>query len=157
MDGAPPLEATENKGDILIRNLWQKGTDSVHYMCVVKTGTKYHSRKTPEECLQEAERGKKRMYLEACLQQRRHFSPFAASVGGLLGVEARETLKMITSCLATKWRQPYLRTCEYVNSRIAINLVWATHRCIRGSRVPALRISVQRPQWEGGARLNLFR
>ena len=45
----------------------------------------------------------------------------------------------------------------YVKSRIAINLVRATHWCIRGSRVPEHQISVHHPQWEDGARLNLFR
>ena len=43
----------------------------------------------------------------------------------------------------------------YVHERIdaitTITMVRATHRCIRGSRVPAHRISLQRPQWEGGA------
>ena len=97
------------------------------------------------------------MYLEACLQQRRHFSPFVASVDGLLGVETTATLKSVASCLATKWKQSYLKTCGYVKSRIAIALVCTTHRCIRGSRVPAHRISVQRPQWEDGAGINLFR
>ena len=62
-------------------------------MHVVNTDAKSHSVKTSEKCLQEAERGKKRMYLEACLQQRRHFSPFSASVDGFLGVEATATLK----------------------------------------------------------------
>ena len=97
------------------------------------------------------------MYLEACLQQRQHFSPLAALVHGLLGVEATATLKNIASRLATKWRQPYSKTCGYVKSRVAITLVCATHRCLRGSRVPAHRISMQRSQWEDGAGLNLFR
>ena len=97
------------------------------------------------------------MYLESCLQKRRHFSPFVAFVNGILGVEATETLKMLASCLATKWRQPYSRTCGCVKSSISITLVRATHCCIPGSRVLAHRISVQRPQWEDGAGLNLFR
>ena len=97
------------------------------------------------------------MYLEACLQQRRHFSPFVASVDGLLGVEATATLKRIASLLTTKWRQPYSKTCRYVKSRVAITLVRATHRCLRGSWVPAHRISVQQPQWEDGVGINLFR
>ena len=91
------------------------------------------------------------MYLEACLQQCRHFSPFVASVDRLLGLEATATLKTIASRLATKWKNSYSKTCGYVKRRIAITLVRATHRCIRGSRVPAHRISVQRPQWEDGA------
>ena len=64
-DGAPPPEATEQKGDPLIRDLWYNGTDSVHDMRVMNTDAKTHSVKTLEKCLQEAERGKERMYLEA--------------------------------------------------------------------------------------------
>ena len=91
-DGEPPIEVMEQNGDLLIHDLWQNGTDSVHDMHVVNTNAKSHTAKTPEKCLHEAERGEKRMYLEACLQQRRHFSPFVASVDGLLGVEAIATL-----------------------------------------------------------------
>ena len=116
-------------------------------MRVVNIDAKSHSAKQPEKCLQEEERDKKRMYLEACIQQRRHFYPFFASVDGLLSVEATATLKRIDSRLATKWQQPYLRTCGYVKSRISITLVRATHGCIRGSRVPEHRISMQLPQW----------
>ena len=61
-------------------------------MRVVNTDVKYHMSKATEKCLQETERGKQRMYLEACLQKRRHFSPFFASVDGLLRVEATSTL-----------------------------------------------------------------
>ena len=115
-------------------------------MRVVNTYSKSHMAKAPQKFLQEAERGKKHMYLEAYLQQRRHFSPFVASVGGLLGVEATATLKRLSSLLATKWTQTYSKTCEYAKNRIAITLVRATHRCIWGSGVTAHRISVQRPQ-----------
>ena len=46
-DGAPPLDSTEQNGDILIRDLWKNGTDSVHDMRVINTDTKSHSTKTP--------------------------------------------------------------------------------------------------------------
>ena len=76
-------------------------------MRVVNTDAKSYWRRTPEKCLEKAEKGNKKMYLEACLQQRQHFSPFFASVDGLLGVEAAATLKRIASRLASKWNQPY--------------------------------------------------
>ena len=79
--------------------------NSVHNMRVVNTDFKSHMAKAPEKCLQEAERGKKRMDLAACLHQRRHFFPFVALVYGLLGVEATAILKRLASCLATKWKQ----------------------------------------------------
>ena len=60
-------EVTEQKGDLLIRDLWQQGTDSVHDMHVVNTDVLSYLRKALEKCLHEAEKGKKKMYLEACL------------------------------------------------------------------------------------------
>ena len=71
-------------------------------MRVVNTDSKSHSAKTPEKCLQEAERAKKNIYLESCLQQRRHFYTFVASVDGLLGMDLMATLKIIDSRLAKK-------------------------------------------------------
>ena len=50
------LEAMEQKGDLLIRDLWQNGTGSVHDMRIVNTDAKYHLAKTLEKCLQEVER-----------------------------------------------------------------------------------------------------
>ena len=125
-------------------------------MRVVNTDAKYHLAKTPGKCLHEAERAKKNMFLEACLQQRQHLSPFVASADGLLVVEATATLKRIASHLETQWRKPYSRTYGYVKIRVAIILVRATHLCIRGLRVLSHKINVQSPQCENGNGLNLF-
>ena len=46
-DRAPPQEATEQKGDLLIRDIWNNGTDSVHNMRVVNTDAKSHMSKEP--------------------------------------------------------------------------------------------------------------
>ena len=89
---ATPLETTEQKGDLLIQYICHNETNSVHDMGVIDIDSKSHSEKPQEKCLQEAKRAKNCMYLEACLQQRRHFSPCVASVYGLLGVEETATL-----------------------------------------------------------------
>ena len=77
-------EVTEHKCDLLIRDLWKQGTDSVHNIQVVNTDALSYVKKIPEKCLHKSKRAKKKMYLEACLQKRRHFSPFVDSVDGLL-------------------------------------------------------------------------
>ena len=41
-DDTPP-EATEQKGDLLLRELWQNGTDSVHNMFFMNTDAKFYS------------------------------------------------------------------------------------------------------------------
>ena len=93
----------EQKGNHLIHDLCQNGTHSVHGIRFMNTGDKYFLAKTPEKCLQEAAIENKMIYLEACLQQYRHFSPFATFSDGLLDVEAATTLKRIAIRLATKW------------------------------------------------------
>ena len=52
-----PPEVTEQKGYLLIRDLWKQGTASVHDMPVVKTDALTHRKKDPEKCFHKAERG----------------------------------------------------------------------------------------------------
>ena len=127
----PPLETTENKGDLLIHDLWQNGTDSVQNMHFLNTDANPHLEKTPEKCLQEAEREKKKMYLEEYLQQRRQFYPFVASVDGLLGVETTYTLKRIASRLTKSGGNPTLG--RVYTSIVGLPSLWCgTHMVHQG-------------------------
>ena len=42
-------EKGEKKGDLLIRDLWTQGTDSIHNMCVVNTDAVSYQSTTPEK------------------------------------------------------------------------------------------------------------
>ena len=55
----PKSNSTKKKGDLMIRDLWQNETDSVHDMRVMNTDAKYNLEKTPENCLQKVERANK--------------------------------------------------------------------------------------------------
>jgi hypothetical protein len=90
-------------------------------------------------------------------KQRRHFTPFVVSTDGLIGKEAKTFLKKLSSLLAEKWEKPYSVVCGYVNAQVSNAIVRATHRCLRGSRIPTSQMSHCRPQWEGKAGLGLFR
>ena len=57
----------EQKGDLLIRNLYQIGTDSIHNICVMNNDVLSYQNKLLEKCFQTAERGKKYKYLDSCL------------------------------------------------------------------------------------------
>ena len=100
---------------------------------------------------------KLKKYLEPCLEQRRHFTPFVASTDGLLGIEAQTLLKKLAADLAEKSGKTYSQVCGYVRTRVSIAIVRGTHRCLRGSRVPTKRMSNRYPQWEDGAGLSLFK
>ena len=105
--GAPPQYKGELKGDLLIRYLWTQVTESIHNVHVVNTDAVSYKYKTPEKCLDTADRDNKKNYLHACIKESQHFTPFVASVDGLLGVEVEATLKCIASHLATKWKGSY--------------------------------------------------
>jgi hypothetical protein len=53
---------------------------------------------------------------------------------GMLGREATTFFKRLAAKLATKWQRPYSAVCGYVNARLSIVIVRATHLCLRGSR-----------------------
>ena len=53
-------EKGRGKGDLLIQDLWNKGTDRIHYMHVMNTDAVYYQYKTPEKCMETAEHKKKR-------------------------------------------------------------------------------------------------
>ena len=150
-------KGTEDRGDILIRSLWARGTDCIIDVRITDVDAKSNRSKDPDKVLATHEREKKKKYLEACLDQRRHFSPFVVSTDGLLGKEAKTLLKKLSGLLAEKWEKPYSEVCGYVKARMSIAVVRATHLCLRGSRIPTSKMSNRLPQWEDKAGLGLFR
>jgi hypothetical protein len=152
-----PMDDNENKGDVLIRGLWEKGTDCIIDVRVTDTDAPSYIKTSPAKALETAERAKKKKHLQACLDQRRHFSPFVVSVDGLLGKEAKTVLKVLASKMATKAGKPYSSVMGFVRARFSIAMVRATHICLRGSRTPTSRMSTRRPLWEDGAGIALLK
>jgi hypothetical protein len=149
----------DERGDLLIRGFWARGTDcilDVRVFFVTDTDAKSYCKRAPAKVLESQEKEKKRKYLESCLEYRRHFTPFVCSVDGMLGREAKTFAKRLAAKLANKWEKSYSQVCGYVNARLSIAIVRATHLCMRGSRVPVHKISIRYPQWEDGAGLSLF-
>jgi hypothetical protein len=146
----------DERGDLLIRGFWARGTDCILDVRVTDTDAKSYCKRPPAKVLGTQEKEKKRKYLENCLQQRRHFTPFVVSVDGLLGKEATTFSKRLAAKLASKWQRTYSEVCGYVNARLSIAIVRATHLCLRGSRVPTDKMSTRRALWEDGAGLGLL-
>jgi hypothetical protein len=66
------------------------------------TDAPIYQMKDPIKVLEAAERLKKKKYLQPCLDQHRHFTPFIVSVDVLIGKEAKTVLKVIAARTATK-------------------------------------------------------
>ena len=72
----PPGTAvySKQKGDLLIQEMWSKGTNCILYMWVVNTDVASCMIKLQKKILLTAERDKRCGYLDACFQQRQRFS-----------------------------------------------------------------------------------
>ena len=158
-DGNHNSSNNGNRADIMIRGLWESGTDALIDVQLVNVDAKSHQNREAEAILKTAKRTKKRKHLTDCQQQRRHFTPFVVSTDGMLGYEANSLIKRLAKELAEKWEQNYSRVCGCLKSRIGIAIVRATHRCLRGSRVHRDTMSLlhSQPTWEDGAGLHLSR
>jgi hypothetical protein len=129
-----------------VRGFLGRGTDCIIDVRVADTDAKSNLSKDPAKVLEAYEKEKKRKYLKSCLEQRRHFTPFAVSTDGLIGKEAKILLKKLSSLLAEKWEKPYSVVCGFVNAQMSIAIVRATHLCLRGSRIPTRQMSDDHPQ-----------
>ena len=143
------------RGDGLIRGLWEPGTDAIYDVRITDCDALSYRGQSSEAVLANQRKAKKRKYLQSCLEQRRHFTPFVASTDGLLDREASALLKRLALKLSDKWQRPYSVVAGYLNARMSVSIVRATHSCLRGSRVPSSRMSKFLPQFEDGAGLGL--
>ena len=89
-DPASGLEAElcGDRGDIPIRGFWEQSTDCIIDVRISDVNQPSYLRRQPSSILKGAETEKKRKYLAACLEQRRHFTPFVVSCEGMTAKEA---------------------------------------------------------------------
>jgi hypothetical protein len=78
----------DDRGDILLRGFWARGTNCIMDVRVTDTDAKSCRHRDPVKVIATQEKEKKHKYLEACLEQRRHFTLFVCSTDGMLGREA---------------------------------------------------------------------
>jgi hypothetical protein len=142
----------EDGSDIIIRGLWERGTNCILDIRFTGTEAPTSQMKDPSKFIKAAERLKKKKYLQPCLDQHHHFTPFIVSADGLIGKEAKSVLKVIVARTATKAGKKYSNAMGYTRARLSIAIVRASHVCFRGVRVTKSRISNRRPPVGGYGR-----
>eukprot|EP00957_Ditylum_brightwellii_P159101 12109091-Ditylum_brightwellii.AAC.1 len=143
-------------GDLMIRHLWKRQTDCILNIHITDTDAKSYISSSVESVLAAQEKEKKDKYIQACLEQRHHFSPFVVSADGMLGHEASMVFKQISRKLAEKWDCSRSYAANYVKTAMSLSIVRATHCCLRGSRVPSSSMSTHRSRYEDGAGIGLL-
>eukprot|EP00978_Attheya_sp_CCMP212_P019465 scaffold54527_cov24-Attheya_sp.AAC.2 len=145
------------RGDLLVRGVWSKRTSCIVNVRICDTDSNSYLSSTPEKVLRKKELEKKKKYLQPCLDSRRDFTPCVLLVDGMLATEAKELNKRLAGKIANRWKTTYPKVCGWVNARISIATLRATHLCLRGSRVPIKHICSRWSNWDDGAGLGLFR
>ena len=152
----PPTGKEFERGDVLVHGLYDRHTSCIIDVRVTDTDQPSYLTSTPAKAIAKQEKAKKQQYLENCLEQRRHFAPYVVDTYGLLGEEAKAFNKRIGLMLAEKWKSPYSAVMGFVNARVSVAILRASHLCLRGSRVPYRHISTKRSNWDDGAGLGMF-
>ena len=77
-------EINADRGDLLIRDFWNRSTDYIIYVRIYDVNHASCQTRKSASIIKSVENEKKKKHLEPCLEQRRHFTPFVVSCEGLL-------------------------------------------------------------------------
>lgn len=155
-NGTLVINNTGDRADVSVRGVFQVGTQCSLDVRITNLDTKSQRNRDPMKALASHEKQKKTKYLQALLDQRRHFVPFVISCDGIFGKEASSFLQTLSGKLAGKWKRPYSVVRTYVNSRISIATARTNTLCIRGSRTP-YNMEMRRAEWADASSLGLYK
>ena len=86
---------------------------------------------TPEKVLAKAEKEKRNLYLQDCLERRRTFTPMVYSADGISGAEALDAQKRLPALLRYKLKREHSEMCGFVWARISLEIVRSNSLLLR--------------------------
>ena len=92
----------ESRAGVSAHSLWKRGTSVMFDIRIVNLDAGSYLLMTPEKALAKAEKEKKDLYLQACLERRRNFTPIVYSADGIPGAEALAAQKKLAALLIYK-------------------------------------------------------
>ena len=98
---------------------------------------------TPEKSLAKAEKEKKYLYLQGCLESRKTFTPTVYSAGGIPRAEALAAQNRLAALLSYKLRREYSEMCGFVRARVSLAIVRYNILLLRGPQGKGARIRKQ--------------
>ena len=110
---------------------------------------------TPEKAIAKAEKEKKDLYLQACLEPRMTFTPMVYSADGIPVAEALAAQKRLAALLSYKLKQEYSEMCGFVRVRMSLEIVRSSSLLLCGPREKGASIR-QRPELMDGVVMPLL-
>ena len=122
---------------------------------IVKLDTGSYLRMTQKKDLEKAEKEKKDLYLQACLNRRRTFTPMVYYADRIPGAEALAAQKRLAALISYKLKREYSEMCGFVRARMSLAIVRSNSFLLRGPRDKGARIR-QQPEMTDGAVMTLL-
>ena len=104
---------------------------------------------TSEKAIAKAEKEKKDLYLQICLDRRRTFTPMVYLADGIPGAEALASQKRLAALLSYKLKREYSEMCGFVRARMLLAIVRSNSLILRGPCGKGARVP-QRPELTDG-------
>ena len=145
----------ESRADISAHSFWKQGTTAMFDIRILNLGAGSYLCMTPEKDLSKAEKEKKNLYLQACLESIRNFTPMVYSADGIPGAEALVAKKRLAALLSYKLKQEYSEMCGFVQARMSLAIVRSNSLLLRGHHDKGAGIR-QRPELTDGAVMELL-
>ena len=105
---------------------------------------------TPEKAHANVQKEKKDLYLQACLESRRTFTPMVYSTDGIPGAEALAAKKRLAALLSYNLKREYSEMCGFVRAMMSLVIVRPNSLLLRGPHDKGARIR-HKPELTDGA------
>ena len=93
-----------------------------------------------EKALAKAEKEKKYLFLQACLERRRTFTPMVYSADRIPGAESLAAQKRLAALLRYKLKREYYEMCGFVRAGMSLAIVRSNSLLLRSPRYKGSRI-----------------
>ena len=118
---------------------WQRARGTIFDVRICDTDARSYANTSSDKVLERASKEKVRKYEQACLAQRRDFTPLVYSVDGLASKDARNAERRLASVLAKKWGRSYSDMANFIRTRMSLAIVRSNTLLLRGDRNHSLR------------------
>ena len=124
--------SAESRSDVSAQGSWKRGTTAIFNIRIVNLDAGSYLLMTPGKALAKAEKEKKDLYLQDCLERRRTFTPVVYSADGIPGAEALAAQERLAALLSYKLKQEYSEMCGFVWASMSLAIVRSNNLLLHG-------------------------
>ena len=145
----------ESRSDVSAYGFWKRGNTAMFDIQIFNLDAVSYLRMTLEKALAKVEKENNDLYLQACLEHRRTFTPMVYSADGIPGAEAVAAQKRLAALLRYNLKREYYEMCGFDRARMSLAIVMSNSLLLHVSCDNGARIQ-HRPELTDGAVIALL-